>query len=230
MNAISPPSCLSSSHTHQWKRHSMSTSRQDGACSKLAGHSLFHVCYCKCKGTRTRALTVLPVLLLKDIYEEHQTPLWSFRSRPFSAAITWVDKGIPKANPSPSSLLWIRLFSWRWKFNRSTIYLQAFPRWWLQQLHAEGGTLCGPAAQLEKASFLSCLPYLKWEEKKHGHERICLSGFSKSLKNKVPSTWVGLGWDRLELCTGIHDALSRLRWRILPWVLYLPNKKVFLGK
>lgn len=46
------------------------------------------MCYCKCKRTRTGALTVLPVLLLKDIYEEHQTPLWSFRSRPFSAAIT----------------------------------------------------------------------------------------------------------------------------------------------
>lgn len=55
------------------------------------------------------------------IYEEHQTPLWSFRSRPFSTAITWVDKGIPKANPSPSSLLRIWLFSRRWKFNRNAI-------------------------------------------------------------------------------------------------------------
>lgn len=72
------------------------------------------------------------------IYEEHQTPLWSFRSRPFSTAITWVDKGIPKANHSPSSLLWIRLFSRRWKFTRNAIYLQA----WFQQLHAEGSTLC----------------------------------------------------------------------------------------
>lgn len=57
-------------------------------------------------------------------------------------------------------------FSGRWKFNRKTIYLQAFPRWWFQQLHAEGSTLCGPAAQLAWPSFLSCVPYLKWEEKK----------------------------------------------------------------
>lgn len=141
MNAISPPSCPSSTHTHthteQWKRHSMGTTRQDRACSKQAGHSLFHVCYWKCKRTHTRALTVLPVLLLKDIYEEHQTPLWSFRSRPFSTAITWVDKGIPEANHSPSSLLWTQLFSGRWKFKRNTAYLQAFPQGWFLQFHAE---------------------------------------------------------------------------------------------
>lgn len=115
MNAISPHSCPSSSHTHththQWKRHGMGTSRQDRACSNQAGHSLFHVCYWKCKRTHTGSLTVLPVLLLRDIYEEHQTALWSLRSRPFSTAITWVDKGIPKANHFPSSLLWTWVFS-----------------------------------------------------------------------------------------------------------------------
>lgn len=68
---IFPPSHPSSSHTHQWKRHSMGTSRQDRACSKLAGHRLFHVCYWKCK--RTRAMTVLPVLLRKVIRRTSNT-------------------------------------------------------------------------------------------------------------------------------------------------------------
>lgn len=84
------------------------------------------------------------------IYEEHQTPLWSFRSRPFSTGITWVDKGIPKANHSSSSLLRTLLFSRRWKFNRNAI-LQAFQQRWSKQLHADGRTLCTP--KVEQHSF-----------------------------------------------------------------------------
>lgn len=135
------------------------------------------------------------------IYEEHQTPLWSFRSRPFSTAITWVDKGIPKANHSPSSLLWIWLFSRRWKFNRNAIYLQAFQQWRFQQLHAESSTPCTLTAYLRCpfSSFASLKKhFVKWEEKKYGHERIWLPWFSKSMKNILPSSSAEIGSSALE--------------------------------
>lgn len=218
-------------HTRQWKRHGTGTWRQDRACSKQAGHSLFHVCYWKCKRTCTRALTVLPVLLLKDMYGEHQKPLWSFRSRPFSTAITWVDKGIPEANHSPSSLLWTRLFSGRWKFKRNTTYLQAFPQRWFQQLHAEGSTLCAPAAQLAWPSFLFCLPWIILfklrGEKEYGHERIWLSGFSKNLKNNVQSTWVEIG-----LSSALEFMVLFQDWGVGHFFecSTYQSKKIFLGK
>lgn len=65
------PLTAHSLHTHWKKRYSIGTARQDRACSKLAGHSLFHVCYWKCKCTR--AMTALSVLLLKDIWRTSNT-------------------------------------------------------------------------------------------------------------------------------------------------------------
>lgn len=58
-------------------------------------------------------------------------------------------------------------------------------------------TLCAPAAQPAQPSFLFCLPLIILSKlrggKKHGHERIWLSGFGKSLKNSVPSTRIEVG-------------------------------------
>lgn len=164
MNAISPPSCPSCSHTHTsgrdmaWVhqgRMELVPNWQGTACFMCViananalsqEHWLFSQFFCW--RTYMKNIKRLCGLLDPDHFQQqsHESTRGSLRQ-------------IILLHPYFE-------FSGRWKFNRNTIYLQAFPRWWFQQLHAEGSTLCGPAAQLAWPSFLSCLPYLKWEEKK----------------------------------------------------------------
>lgn len=155
------------------------------------------------------------------LYEEHQTPLWSFRSRPFSTEITWVDKGIPKANHSPSSLLRTLLFLRRWKFNRKAICK-----------HFSGGNLsnCMLTFCTTTVEHLSCYVlfssfaclkcFLKWGKKKVWPWQNMVIWLQKTCEEccAIPSIW-----GRLEQSTGVHGALTRLGRKALFQVFYLPK-------
>lgn len=155
------------------------------------------------------------------LYEEHQTPLWSFRSRPFWTEITWVDKGIPKANHSPSSLLRTLLFSRRWKFNRKAICkhfssgdlsncMLTFCTTTVEQLSCY--VLFSPFA------YLKC--FLKWEKKKVWPWQNMAFQVQKTFEEccSIPSVW-----GRLEQSTGVQGALTRLGRKALFQVFYLPK-------